>query len=395
MVDQGASSLTNFGLSVAVARSVDSSTLGWFSIGYATYILSLGFARSMLVDPAIVVREAEHTDDRALRSGAAIALGLIVSALLVYVALLQGAEAWPLLPIGIAIPALLVQEQLRIQWFADSSGRRAALNDGLWLGMAVCVAIAVRMVVANVAVAALCGWAVGGMVAAVVGLLCDRQRIRFGGIRSIVASNGGLGPWFAAEFLVSTGSSQLATFAVAAVGGVQVSGALRAVAIAFSPLNMAQAAGRLVLLPRLARGFGTGVVDNRSRASLWVSIAIMLYVAGACALLGMYLWPTLGVGPLLLGASWDIARPLVVPAAIAAALAAVTAVLTVALRAMRVARQSLGMRTYLAPVRVSTVTGGAFVFGAYGAVWGQALGSALGAVSWLWLYRKKYHELGV
>src|SRR3954471_12956101 len=58
IVDQGASSLTNFGLSVLAGRLLGSEGLGVVFLGFSMYLLALSAVRGLIMEPFVVATSA-------------------------------------------------------------------------------------------------------------------------------------------------------------------------------------------------------------------------------------------------------------------------------------------------------------------------------------------------
>jgi O-antigen/teichoic acid export membrane protein len=137
VADQVVSSGTNAALSILVARSVDSSGFGAFSVAFIVFTLFVGFSRALNTSPlAIRFASASDADFRraaAAASGAAFCLGLVGALVCAVAGLLAGGAAGAaLLALSLPLPALLVQDSWRYTFFANSRPARAALNDTVW-----------------------------------------------------------------------------------------------------------------------------------------------------------------------------------------------------------------------------------------------------------------------
>jgi O-antigen/teichoic acid export membrane protein len=137
VADQAVSSLTNFAVSIYVARTLGAVQLGAFSLAYVTYGFALNAGRELATDPLMVRFSAkdETTWRRAVSEstgtsavvGVAVSLGLLVTA-----AILHGATRGAYLALAITMPGLLIQDSWRYAFFALGRGVRALLNDLAW-----------------------------------------------------------------------------------------------------------------------------------------------------------------------------------------------------------------------------------------------------------------------
>jgi O-antigen/teichoic acid export membrane protein len=135
--DQLLSSFTNFMLGALIARAVSPRDFGAFSLAYATYTLSLGATRAVVSEPLVVrfssVAEAVWRDGlrmaggTAMTAGVAIGVGCIIAG-----SVIGGLLGTVLTILGIALPALLVQDTWRYAFFAAGRGSAAFVNDAVW-----------------------------------------------------------------------------------------------------------------------------------------------------------------------------------------------------------------------------------------------------------------------
>ena len=105
LADQALSSLTNFGLVVLVARSVQPAEFGAFSVVYAMFALALGAARAIAGEPLLIAHSATTVErwrwgvagacGAALLTGALAGLGCIVAGLFARVVVEVGGSGGP------------------------------------------------------------------------------------------------------------------------------------------------------------------------------------------------------------------------------------------------------------------------------------------------------------
>ena len=97
LADQAVSSLTNFAVSLYVARSLGAVQFGAFSLAYVTYSFVLNASRGLSTDPLLVRFSGAQTRAwrRAVSSctGTALAVGLVGGAAMLALAVLLGGTA--------------------------------------------------------------------------------------------------------------------------------------------------------------------------------------------------------------------------------------------------------------------------------------------------------------
>ena len=137
VADQGMSSLTNFAVSIYIARTLGAVQFGAFSLAYVTYGFALQASRGLTTDPLLVRFSGTDlpTWRRAVATctGAAALTGLATGAcVLVAAALLGGPARLAFFALGLTLPGLLLQDSWRFAFFALGRGSQAFLNDTIW-----------------------------------------------------------------------------------------------------------------------------------------------------------------------------------------------------------------------------------------------------------------------
>ena len=285
LADQLLSSATNFLLSVLVARTVGPSELGAFSVAYATFTFSLGAVRAIAGELLAVRHSAVSADEwreGVTRSaGTALMAGILVGA----GCLIAGAGAVEpfrsvLSIVGLSLPFLLVQDVWRFAFFARGRGSAAFLNDVVWVVVMFAAFALLRYYdVSSVAWLTL-GWASAGCLAAIVGVF--QLKVLPSDPLSAARWLRGhheLAPRFVAEFLVSSGVSNLTLFAIGGIAGLGELGRLRAGEIALGPLTVLFAGAGLVATPEGVRLLHESP-GRLVRGCRWLSLAL---VAGVIA----------------------------------------------------------------------------------------------------------------
>ncbi|HWB35923.1 MAG TPA: hypothetical protein VHA75_07860 [Rugosimonospora sp.] len=367
----GLSSIGNLLLTVTVARREPVAGLGQFAIAFSCYVLGTGLARAAVTDGVLALVPGVGAVRAA--AGRVVAVALVVATPAAVLGVLTGSPY--LLVIAVTLPGLVVYDYTRALSLGLGRPRLACFQEILWTaasGLAAVLGIA--GVIGPVGVFA--GWAgSAALLGAGIGYLRGyrlRPAWRQGREQTRLALS------FAGQYLVTSGSAQLVTTALAVVAGTAVVGALSAGRTALGPVTLVMATASALTLPYLARTAGASrAVRRRAAGRLTVAMT-------ACALA-----PTLAVllvpdrlGTRLLGASWAAARP-VMPALAVESLFAVAA--TVGFAGHRVARagtRALALGTGLSALRVGMVLAAGAVSGARGAAYAMAAVAAVSAVAW-------------
>lgn len=386
VADQAISSLTNFAVSLLVARQVGIEQLGVFSLVFTTYLLALGVSRSLNSDPLLVRYSAADAptwrQGTALTGGGAIGLGVVLGAACALAgAVVGGVLGGALVVLGLGLPGLLLQDAWRFAFIAAGRSFHAFLNDVVWAvallpGFWFLLATGRRSVIAFEL-----AWAGGATLAAMVGIVQARL---------LPWPLNPLGWWrrhrdlnlrYLGEFLAIGGVGQLNSYGINAVAGLAAVGAIRTGEIMMGPVHVLFMGGNVVAV---AEGARIRSPERLARMSLLVS-AVM---GAAAALWGLVLilLPT-SIGVRLLGATWSAAAEVMVPFVLLTIGLTVAAGPQTGLRSLAAARHGLRARLIHSPLMLLGAIGGAIVGGAVGAAWGMVAGNWVGAAVWWWQFR--------
>jgi O-antigen/teichoic acid export membrane protein len=392
--DQVLSSATNFALSVAVARQVDPRAFGAFGLAMTAYILATGLSRAVVSEPLLVGFSAAADGERrrgfAAASGTALALGAAGGAVCVAAAWVAGGEVTaPLAVLGVMLPLLLLQDAWRYAFLAAGRPRAAAANDGVWAVAQVVTIGACVAAGADSAAPYVLAWAAAAAVAAAWGIRQSGVAPRIDRTTAWLRAQRELAPRYSAEFVARAGAQQAATVAVGAVAGLAALGGIKAAQALLGPLRVFLLAAPLIFIPEAVR-LREEDPDKILGLVRWVSwgLAGLALVAGVAALA----IPD-AIGEALVGRTWHLARPALLPQAALMATFGVNAGALAGLRALADPRRSLRARLSVVPLSIAGGVGGAVLTGtAAGALWGLALGNAVGAAIWWMLFRRSLDE---
>lgn len=378
--DQAVSSLTNFALSVAVARAVGVREFGAFGLAVALYLFLVGLSRAIVSEPLLVrfsdARPAERRSAVRQSVGTAVLLGTALGAVTA-----AGGRAVPgpvgtaLLPLGLALPGLLAQDAWRFAFLAGARPAAAVVNDLVWAGAQVVLMGAVLAVGGSVGTL-VAAWGLSAAVAAVVGAIQEGGAPAPLAARSWATAHADLASRFTGEFLVRQGVRQLTVYAVGAAGGLSAVAAIRGAQVVFGPLHVLLAGVQLMAVPEAVR------LARRSLASLARAVRVLAAALAALgvAAAGIALVLPDSLGLALLGDSWRAAAPVLVPQALVMAGVGASSAYVAGMRAMSAASRTLRSRVATMPLFVAGGTGGAVVSGAAGAIAGIALAQAVATV---------------
>ena len=394
VADQAMSSLTNFAVSIYVARTLGAENFGAFSLAYVTYAFALNASRGLSTDPLMVRFSGTDvpTWRRAVASctGTAAIVGLIIGVFVLAVAaVIGGTTREAFLALGITLPGLMLQDSWRYSFFALGRGGQAFLNDTIW-AMALLPALALLRPTghANVFWFVL-AWGAAAAVAAAVGPLQARVRPKLSGAWGWVSDHRDLGPRYLAEGVTSASMLQFRGYGVGLVLGLAAVGYVQAAATLMGPITILFLGMTLVAIPEAARVL--------LRAPERLPLFCILVSAGLSAAAlgwGVFLLIAVpkGFGAWLLGSIWRPTYPLVLAQMLFVIGQGVAGGAAVGLHALGSARRSLRSVVLSSVIFLVCALAGAVWGGANGTVRGAAVAAWLGALLVWWQLRAALRE---
>ena len=380
LLAQAFSAATNFGLVVIAGQVLGPSGLGTLLIGFAAYVLLLGFMRALVTEPLVASSSGREPSERALSANAALTLALVSSV----------AAAGLVATISLALPTqigrgmllfspwlipALVQDVARSIVFRDRTGGSAAFSDAAWL-----VAMAASVPFAFAAEsdwAVVACWGVGALAGASVALgQLGWRPIRFG--RAVTwwkLDARPLGGWLGAQAFLYNGVSYATVLLLAGILGSSDYGGLRAVQSVYAPLSLLGPALALPGLPLVSRL----VVDARSRAlRVAAQFAAVITAVTTAYVVAVYAVPD--VLSFFFGEEFAEFRSIIIPIGLWQILAAPAFGLTLFLKAEQRGRTLLWLTTFYAVVYLVLTVALGSAFGLTGAAWG-AVGAGVASVA--------------
>jgi O-antigen/teichoic acid export membrane protein len=394
VVDQAASSLTNYAVVFYVAHALGARQFGAFSLAYVTYGFALNASRGLSTDPLLV--RYSGTDLPTWRhavsccTGNAVVVGLATGAcVLAAAALLGGTVRLGILALGLTLPGLLLQDSWRYAFFALGRGAQAFLSDVIW-GLTLIPGLALLRVTHHVDVFwCVFVWGAAAGVAACIGPLQARVLPRPMNARIWVLRHRDLGLRFLAENTTNSGSVQLRAYGIGLILGLAAIGYVQAASTLMGPFMVIFFGLGLVTVPEATR-----IVRRSPRQLLRFCLLVGAGLAIAAFLWGAALLVALphGLGKLLLGPIWRPTYPLLLPLMISLMGVCLSAGAGTGLHALADARRSLRATVIsAASVAVCSVVGAA-AGGAVGTMWGSAAGGWIGALLFWWQLRSSVAE---
>ena len=397
VADQGMSSLTNFAVTIYVARWLSLAQLGAFSLAYVTYSFALNASRGLATDPLMVrFSGADVPQWRravAMSTGTAAVVGT-VSAVVVLAAsaFMHGTTRSAFLALGLTLPGLLLQDSWRYAFFAIGRGSQALLNDTIWaVGLVVALIVLNKTGHTSVFWYEL-GWGAAAALGAAIGPIQARVFPDPTKVRGWISRHRDLAPRYLAENTTNAGASQLRSYGIGLIVSLAALGAVQAASTLMGPFLVVFMGMSLVTIPEASR------VLRRSPRRLQL---FCLLVGGGLAV-GAALWGTFllialprGLGELVLRHNWVSAYGLVLPLTGSIVGACFIAGATTGLRALGAARRSLRAMVVSAVIFLAFGLAGAAWNGALGAMQGAAIATFTGSAVWWWQLHGAVRDSGI
>jgi O-antigen/teichoic acid export membrane protein len=386
VADQAVSSLTNFAVSIYVARVLGATQLGAFSLAYVTYGFMLNASRGLATDPLLVrFSGAELPRWRqavADCTGTAVSVGLASGVCAIVASLLlHGTASRAFLALGITLPGLLLQDSWRFSFFALGKGSQAFLNDLIWV-----VVMFPALFLLNRSGHAdvfwfVFTWGAAATVAAAAGPLQAKVIPRLSGTRRWMSRTRDLGVRYLLEGTANSASTQLRNYGVGLILGLAALGYVQASSTLMGPFMVIFFGMGLVTLPEATR------ILRRSPRHLplfCMGVSGGLAVAGLVwGLVLLYALPR-GLGNFILPNLWRPTYPLILPLTISIVGGCVSAGAGCGLHALGAARRSLRAMVLGSVVYVICGVTGAAVGGVEASMQGIAVAGWVGA-AFFWL----------
>jgi O-antigen/teichoic acid export membrane protein len=351
LVDQGASSASNFGMALVVAHYSGARAVGIFALLMSTCVLAQGVVRGLTSDCLLTRSEVDMgLIDVYERSGylASLTVSCVIAlGLLAVSGLLSQSFVVPFVILAVTFPFMAVQDYARFIGISRHDPAYAIRLDVAWLVLFVITFIPLREH-HLVSLAWIFGaWAASG---AVVGiwtmgrhLSSDwRHRLAFW-----TRNERSVGLRFAGQFVVASFANYVIFYVlVLFVISVADVGRIKLAMLALGPVTVAAAGLQAALIP---------VANRRLRRDVRQALGFLV-LAGAAVGVVTSLWaafvyslPAHVMGNAF-GPAWASARPLLPVAGLAFVLAGFAGVANSGLRALRAAKQNLRVAVAMLPV---------------------------------------------
>jgi O-antigen/teichoic acid export membrane protein len=396
VADQGMSTLTNFLLSIFVARSLGATQFGAFSLAYMTFGFALNASRGLSIEPLLI--RFSGTDLPTWRRATA---GCAGTALLVGLAggtcafaagsLVGGTTGMAFIALGLTLPGLMLQDSWRYSFFAVGRGHYAFINDTIWAAVQIPALLFLKISGhANVFWFVL-AWGGAASVGAAIGALQARVMPSLRDATQWLARHRDLGPRYLAENTGGNAADTLRGYGVSYILGLAAVGYIQAANVLMGPFKIIYFGMGMITIPEAAR-----VLRRSPRRLPLFCVAVSAGLTLVALIWGVVLLVALprGLGHLMLGSLWGPTYPLVLPATLGVMAMCATTGAGVGLHGLGAARRSLRAVIITSIIVVALSLVGAVTGGTLGTMRWYAAGSWLGTLVCWWQFQQAVHESG-
>jgi O-antigen/teichoic acid export membrane protein len=392
VADQAMSSLTNFLLTLFVAKTLGARSpaeFGAFTLAYVTYGFAINASRGLSIEPLLVRFSGMvlPTWRRAAASctGTALLVGLVCGACAVAAGLLVGGTTGlAFIALGLTLPGLLLQDSWRYSFFAVGHGHHAFINDAVWAVLLLPSLVFLKITGhANVFWFVLV-WGTTATVAAAVAPLQAGIVPNLATAPAWLSRHRDLGPRYLVENAGSNAADTVRSYTISYILGLAAVGYIQAASTFMGPFKIVFFGMSLITLPEAAK------LLRRSPRQL------PLFCVAVCAALtvlalgwGAVLLVALprGLGHLMLGNLWRPAYPLVLPVILSTMAGCVTTGPLLGLHALGAARRSMRAVILSTCLVMTCGIAGALTAGTLGTMRFVAAASWAGTLLFWWQLR--------
>jgi O-antigen/teichoic acid export membrane protein len=389
VIDQGASSLSNFGLSILVAHKSSAREFGIFALVTTTYVLAQGLVRSVSSD-CLLTRSGESDElrGRLERTGYLFAIlsACVLSVVVVPIGIaIGGTFDIPFLIFAASFPFLAMQDYARFIGIGRHDPGYAVKLDVAWIVLYAAAVIGLHADNLMTLPWLFGAWTASG---AVVGLYTMPAFLSLrhiaDDVRYWIRSEWNVGVQFAGQFVVRTFGVYGVVYLLVLVISLGAIGLVKNLQLAGAPLFVLFTGVQSALVAIISRKLRQDL--RQTFRFLHITAAVMTLTMAVWAVL-VYATPPHDVAKVL-GHIWIQARPYALWMGAGAAFSVTASAYLVGLRAMRSAKDLLRLSIIMAPFQVIVPLIGAQLDGIRGLAVGTAIGGIVLAVtSWRYMVR--------
>jgi O-antigen/teichoic acid export membrane protein len=394
IADQAMSSLTNFLLSIYVARTLGAAQFGAFSLAYVTYGFAVNASRGLSIEPLLIRFSGTPLPTwrraTALSTGTALLVGLVTGvASLVVGPLIGNTTGAAFTALGLTLPGLLLQDSWRYAFFAFGHGHHAFINDLVWAVILIPSLTLLKMSGHADVFWFVIVWGAGAAVGAAIAPLQAGIGPNLVGATQWLVRHRDLGPRYLAENTGGNAADMARSYGVSYILGIAAVGYIQAASTLMGPFKIILYGIGMITIPEAAH------LLRRSPprlplfcAAVSAGLTVMAFLWGAVLLVGL----PRGLGHLMLGNLWRPTYPLALPTTLSVMALCAASGASIGLHALGAARRSLRTAILTSVVVVVGALAGAATGGTLGTLRFAAAASWLGVLLAWWQLRQALLE---
>lgn len=305
IIDQGLTSGAGLLLNLLLARWLSSEAYGAFSVAFATVLFLFGFSSALLLEPMSVLGPACYSSQmlgyfRAqlkLHTALVVSLSGILGVAAVVIALTGGKHelVQALAGSALALPFLLLLWLIRRMCYVMHRPYMAVWGSASYL---ICVVAGLWLLRTTSRLSSFSAFVLIGAASIPATVVLLRQLGIIGGSvgqgldwRTVASANWQYGRWLVASTVLFSVTTQTQTYLVAALLGLGAAGTLRALQIPALVMTQIVTAFGLLVLPALARDFGSGHLERLRRKAILVSLFLTILALAYAGFLALFVGP--------------------------------------------------------------------------------------------------------
>jgi O-antigen/teichoic acid export membrane protein len=367
-VDQAVLSVGSLLYLVSAAQNLGPLPLGEFSISAASILLVLSVVRAVCGE-ALLVREGRQSDQNGGRAmlGVALVASLVASGIFAIIGLLWEQYALIYWGAAIATPAIILQDSIRYLWINGGKGVRLLAGDVLTVAGNVLAIFGIGLLFQSPSLM-IVAWGCVCLLSSLIIMFSFRMWPSFRSWWVWLRAGWRFSSAYAIEAILGATVGYLTIIVISVFASPSDVAAMRAVISVFGLTSLVINFMRSTVLRELSR---SGLNKQKvSKIELVLSLFTLLVVG--LTLLVLWLMPE-DVGMAVLGDTWLLVLPLLIPGAINRAAASVSAIPTVLLRSVGVAWEATKVRSVIVLASVGLAPVGAYYGGAAGALFAESI----------------------
>lgn len=365
-VDQLISGGSNVLIAILAARLLNPTQFGLFGIVFLVYMILVGISRGLVSDLVLV-----HPTESRERPGDAIGAALVVSTP-VAIALAgvgYGLSQWnhtlgvALIVLAACLPLLVLQDVGRYLSFATRRPMRAVVLDSVWLVVMFALVAVLATRHGRTLASVIAAWGGSGAVAGVmVFVWYDVRQVRLS--LAWIRSTWALGWRYLLSYFSMQGAALGMTSEIGGIAGTRALAGVQGTLVLVRPYTVFQTAISTAVIGEVAHAAG----EPRRIWRQTITTSTLTGAIAAVTLAVMVALPT-RLGHTLLGASWHLTQPLLLPAGLQIVVAGLVTGPLAALLGMKAVRKALTLNVCTTVVMLIGAGAGAAANGAKGALW--------------------------